>query len=78
MMIKVVPVRVSELQLQLREYEAEFGMPTARFAELYSSGQLPDDDEDRYLDWFMTYDAWSLATDALRHYAECRPSTSTH
>lgn len=61
MPIKIVPVKVHELESQLHEFEVEFGIPSARFVESYANGELAKDD-DRFLTWIMTYDAWRLAT----------------
>ena len=63
MPVEVHPLTLHDLELRLKEYEATFGMPTSRFVREYTDGRLPDEDAP-YLDWYMTYDALRLATDA--------------
>jgi hypothetical protein len=63
MSVRVEPISLKDIEYQLQQYEEWSGMSTADFVASYSDGRLPQDDEP-YLSWFMTYDAWRLASEA--------------
>jgi hypothetical protein len=58
--VKIEPMGVSELEAELRYYEAEFGMSSAAFVQAYRGGEAPEILEEVALEWVMAYEAWRL------------------
>lgn len=59
--VRIEPLRIEDLEAELRYYESEHGMSSEAFARAYAEGESRGLVEETALEWVMAYETWRIA-----------------